>query len=71
MTINSLQPRRGEIWEINLDPTVGAEIQKTRPVAVISSDGAGKLPIKLIAPLTGWDVRYSSNFWHVRISRTV
>ena len=23
--------RRGEVWLINLDPTVGAEIQKTRP----------------------------------------
>jgi mRNA interferase MazF len=24
-------PKRGEIWLVNLDPTVGAEIQKTRP----------------------------------------
>jgi mRNA interferase MazF len=23
--------RRGEIWLINLDPTIGAEIKKTRP----------------------------------------
>ena len=26
----------GEIWLINLDPTVGSEIQKTRPCVVIS-----------------------------------
>ncbi len=67
MTTNRIQPRRGEIWQINLDPTIGAEIQKTRPVVVISSDAAGKLPIKLIAPITGWDARYAGNFWHVRI----
>lgn len=60
-------PKRGEVWELNLDPTVGAEIQKTRPIVVISSDSAGKLPIKLIAPLTGWDPRYGGNIWHVRI----
>lgn len=30
-------PRRGEIWWVNLDPTVGAEIQKTRPCLVISN----------------------------------
>ena len=61
------QPKRGEVWELNLDPTVGAEIQKTRPIVVISSDSAGKLPIKLITPITGWDARYGGSFWLVRI----
>ena len=70
MTTNNPQPKRGEIWQINLDPTVGVEMQKTRPVVVISSDGAGKLPIKLIAPITAWDARYSGNFWHVRVNPT-
>ncbi len=43
---------RGEIWVVNLDPTIGAEIRKARPVIVISSDAVGVLPIKLVAPLT-------------------
>jgi mRNA interferase MazF len=30
-------PRRGEIWWAALDPTVGAEIKKTRPCVVISN----------------------------------
>jgi mRNA interferase MazF len=30
-------PRRGEIWWANLDPTVGSEINKTRPCVVISN----------------------------------
>jgi hypothetical protein len=28
-------PNRGEVWLVNLDPTVGAEIKKTRPIAAI------------------------------------
>ena len=30
------QPRRGEIWLAALDPTLGSEIQKTRPCVVVS-----------------------------------
>lgn len=37
---------RGEIWLVNLDPTIGAEIHKTRPVVIVSSDAIGALPIR-------------------------
>ena len=70
MITSTPQPKRGEIWLINLDPTVGVEMQKTRPVVVISSDAAGRLSIKLITPLTAWDARYSGNFWHVQVNPT-
>lgn len=60
-------PRRGEIWLVSFDPTVGAEIKKVRPAIVISSDSVGKLPIKLIAPITDWKTYFSQNFWHVKI----
>ena len=65
--INSDMPRRGEIWLVNFDPTIGAEIKKVRPAIVISSDSVGKLPIKLIAPITDWKPYFSQNFWHVQI----
>ena len=58
---------RGEIWKVNLDPTVGAEIRKTRPVVVISSDAVGVLPIKLVAPLTEWKDYLAKNIWHVKV----
>jgi mRNA interferase MazF len=45
---------------VNLDPTIGAEIKKTRPAVVISSDAVGKLPIKLIVPIRTAQVRLSS-----------
>src|ERR1700759_3397887 len=62
-----MPPRRGEIWLVNFDPIVGAEIRKTRPAIVLSSDSVGRLPIKLVAPLTDWKSRYASSTWHVRI----
>lgn len=58
---------RGEIWTVNLDPTLGAEIRKTRPVVVISSDAVGALPIRLVAPLTGWQENFARNVWHVKL----
>jgi len=58
---------RGEIWLVNLDPTIGAEIRKTRPVVVVSSDAIGKLPIKLVAPLTEWRDYLAGNIWHVKV----
>jgi mRNA interferase MazF len=66
-TTNAELPKRGEIWLVNFDPTVGAEIKKVRPAVVISSDAVGKLPIKLIAPITDWKSYFSQNFWHVKI----
>ena len=60
-------PQRGEIWLVNFDPTVGSEMQKTRPAVVVSSDAIGRLPIKLVAPLTDWKPYFSPNIWHVRI----
>jgi len=59
--------RRGDIWRVNLDPTVGAEIKKSRPVAVISSDAIGVLPIKLVAPVTEWKGYLAYNIWHVKV----
>jgi len=60
-------PRRGEIWLVNFDPTLGAEIRKTRPAVVVSSDAVGRLPIKLVAPVTDWKEYFATNIWHVRI----
>ena len=58
---------RGEVWRVNLDPVLGAEMQKTRPAIVISSDAVGKLPLKLVVPVTGWDDRFAGHIWQVRV----
>jgi mRNA interferase MazF len=58
---------RGEIWQINLEPIVGAEIKKTRPAVIISSDAVGILPLKIIVPITGWKDRYAQYPWMVSL----
>jgi len=59
--------QRGEIWLVNLDPTIGSEIRKTRPAVIISSDLVGILPVKVIVPFTEWKDRYAQAPWMVKI----
>lgn len=45
--------RRGEVYWVNLDPTIGTEIKKTRPALVVSPDDMNRaLPRVIVAPLT-------------------
>jgi mRNA interferase MazF len=67
LSIKPSDIKRGEIWRVNFDPTIGSEIKKTRPAVVISSNSIGKLPIKLIAPITGWDQSFENSIWHIKI----
>ena len=58
---------RGQIWAVNLNPTRGAEMEKERPCVVVSSDTIGKLPLRLVVPVTEWNNSYADHIWHVRI----
>lgn len=60
-------PQRGEIWLVNFDPTLGSEIKKVRPAVVISSNAVGRLPIKLVAPITDWKPYFEQNLWHIKL----
>ena len=45
--------RRGDVYWVNLDPTIGTEIKKTRPALVVSPDDLNTvLPRVIIVPLT-------------------
>ncbi len=45
--------KRGEVYWVNLDPTIGTKIRKTRPALIISPDDMNAvLPRVIIAPLT-------------------
>ncbi len=59
--------KQGEIWEINLSPTVGAEIKKKRPAVIVSDDAIGILPLKIIVPITAWKDRFQGAVWLVKI----
>ena len=44
---------RGEIWLVNLDPTVGSEIRKTRPCVIVSPpEMHDHLRTVIVAPMT-------------------
>jgi len=45
--------KRFEVWLVNLDPTVGAEIKKTRPAVIVSPDELNAhLRTVIVVPLT-------------------
>lgn len=46
-------PRRGEVYLIAFDPTLGAEIQKTRPAVILQNDIANRFSrITIVAAIT-------------------
>lgn len=48
-----LDIKRGDVYWVNLEPTIGTEIRKTRPALIISPDDMNAaLPRVIIAPLT-------------------
>jgi mRNA interferase MazF len=63
-------PKRGEVWLIDFDPAVGAEIQKIRPAVVISLDSIGRLALRIVVPITDWKSHYASWPWFVELAPT-
>jgi mRNA interferase MazF len=44
---------RGSVWWVEFDPSVGTEIQKTRPAVIVSNDMANKYLARVVViPLT-------------------
>jgi mRNA interferase MazF len=63
--------KRGDIWRINLDPSIGAEIRKTRPALILSVDAIGALPLRVVVPITGWKDKFAHAAWLVRLEPDV
>jgi mRNA interferase MazF len=46
-------PARGDVWWVKLDPTIGSEIQKTRPAVIVSNDSCNRFGARvLVLPIT-------------------
>ncbi len=49
----TVSPRRGDVFLVTFDPTLGAEIRKTRPALIIQNDVANRYsPITIVAAIT-------------------
>ncbi|MGI8906262.1 MAG: type II toxin-antitoxin system PemK/MazF family toxin [Candidatus Sumerlaeaceae bacterium] len=49
----ALAPKRGEIYLVNFDPTIGSEIKKTRPALILQNDMGNKhSPVTIVAAMT-------------------
>ena len=61
--------RRCHCWGgyINLDPAIGAEIKKVRPAIIVNDNSLGKLPLKIIVPVTEWKEKYEIAQWMIKI----
>jgi mRNA interferase MazF len=48
-----MHPRRGEVWWVSFDASVGGEIQKTRPAIIVSNDAANiAMNRVIVVPIT-------------------
>jgi mRNA interferase MazF len=61
---------RGDIYWVNLDPTVGTEIKKTRPAIVVSNDACNKHGARVVVvPVTSNVTSLFPGEAHVRIAK--
>ena len=60
--------KQAEIWEINLSPTIGAELRKVRPAVILNDDAMGVLSLRVIAPVTGWKKQFQDAPWMVKLT---
>ncbi len=63
-----IKPERGEVWRVFLDPTVGDEIGKARPAIVMSESETGRLALRVVVPLTGWQSVFAKHPWMTDIA---
>jgi mRNA interferase MazF len=63
-------PKKGEIWLVQLDPTRGQEIQKTRPAVVISSEIFSSIPMRIIIPVATWQPKFQNRPFMISIPQS-
>lgn len=63
-------PQRSEIWLVRFDPTVGSELQKTRPAVVVNEDSIGRINMRIVVPITSWKPDFEFYPWMIRFPVT-
>jgi mRNA-degrading endonuclease toxin of MazEF toxin-antitoxin module len=47
-----IDPSEGEVWQVQFSPQEGAELREQHPAVVISRAGVGRLPLRIVVPIT-------------------
>lgn len=63
MNLSTINPKRGEIWRVQLDPIRGSEQGKTRPVIVLSQPPIGRPTVRLCAIVTNHKPEHQMMVW--------
>ena len=53
--------KTGEIYWVNLDPSLGDEIKKRRPVVILNPGHVKNLKLAIVVPITGWNSLWDHN----------
>jgi mRNA interferase MazF len=61
---------RGEVWDVEFDPGVGAEIRKLRPAVVMNAASIGRLPLCIVVPVTEWKAAFAACVWFTQLKPT-
>ena len=62
------KPARGEVWQTQFWPSVGAEITKVRPAIVLNELGYGMLDLSIVVPITDWKPVFQQYPWFVQLT---
>jgi len=62
--------KRGEIWWVNFEPSIGGEIRKKRPAIIVSNDAANQFLNRVqVVPVTSQTSRLYPSEAYVQVSR--
>jgi mRNA interferase MazF len=59
--------KAGDVYWVNLDPTIGDEIKKRRPVVVVNEGHDKHLRLAIVVPITGWASNWAKNPFFVSL----
>jgi mRNA interferase MazF len=62
--------RTGDIYRVQLDPAVGHEMNKTRPVIVVNPGDVKSLRLAIVVPVTAWKPHWEGNAFFLTLEPT-
>ena len=60
---------QGEIWEVDLNPTIGDEMNKKRVCLVVNCNSVGVLKLRTVVPITAWQEKFKHVIWMTKLEK--